>query len=145
MIKIEQSTVINRPIEEVFSYVTDIDNLPMWSGEIVESRKTSDGPTGEGTTFDLLVKALGRKIENTHEISAYEPNSKFGIKITSGPVLGEAEYSFEPVNGGSKVSVEVEAEAGGFFKLADPLVARTLQRQYEANLATLKDLLEAGA
>jgi hypothetical protein len=33
---------------------------------------------------------------------------------------------------------------GGFFKLAEPLVARVVRRQMETDMATLKDLLEAG-
>jgi hypothetical protein len=111
----------------------------------VEARKTSQGPVDEGTTFTGVIKALGRQMENTHEIANFEPNKKYAINITSGPVLGEAEYSFEPLGDSTKVSVNVEVDTGGFFKLADPLVRRTMQRQYENNLATLKDLLEAQA
>jgi hypothetical protein len=37
----------------------------------------------------------------------------------------------------------VEGEPAGFFKLADPLIERTLERQIRADLETLKDLLEA--
>ena len=37
----------------------------------------------------------------------------------------------------------VEGEPGGFFKLADPLIERALERQVRANLATLNDLPEA--
>jgi hypothetical protein len=39
----------------------------------------------------------------------------------------------------------LEAEVGGFFKLAEPLVGRAARRQTETDMATLKDLLEAGA
>jgi hypothetical protein len=38
-----------------------------------------------------------------------------------------------------------EAEAGGFFKLAEPVVNRMMQRQLEGNIANLKDILEAQA
>ena len=33
---------------------------------------------------------------------------------------------------------------GGFFRLAEPLVGRAMRRQTEADMATLKDVLEAG-
>jgi len=143
--EIKHSTVIDRPVEEVFAYVTDIEELSTWAGEIVEARKTSQGPVDEGTTWTGVIKALGRQMENTHEIGTFEPNRKFGIKITSGPVLGEVEYSFESIGDSTKVSVNVEADTGGFFRLADPLVMRMMQRQYETNFANLKDLLEAQA
>ena len=44
----------------------------------------------------------------------------------------------------SSFVVPYNAEVGGFFKLAEPLVARVVRRQMETDMATLKDLLEAG-
>ena len=41
------------------------------------------------------------------------------------------------------MTLEAEYEAGGFFKLAEPIIARIIQRQGEADLANLKDLVEA--
>ena len=145
MIKIETSVVINRPIEEVFAFVTDVEKMPQWSAELVEAKKTSEGPVGVGTTFSAVAKVLGKRMENDHEVSEYEPNSKFAFKPTSGPVQLEIEYTFESVAGGTKFTVVAEAETGGFFKLAAPILARTMQRQYKTNFANLKDLLEAQA
>ena len=43
MTKLEQSVVINRPTEEVFAFVTDIEKLPQWMSELVEAKQTSEG------------------------------------------------------------------------------------------------------
>jgi len=145
MIKIETSIVINCSIEEVFAFVTDVEKMPQWSAELLEVKKTSEGPVGVGTTFSAVAKFLGRRMENDHEVSEYEPNSKFAFMPTSGPVQMEAKYTFESVAGGTKVSVVAEAETGGFFKLAEPILARMGKRQYETNFANLKDLLEIQA
>jgi hypothetical protein len=40
------------------------------------------------------------------------------------------------------VIFELQGEPGGFFKLAEPLLARMLQRQWDTNLANLKDAIE---
>ncbi len=65
-------------------------------------------------------------------------------KVTSGPVSGaEGGYTFESVDGGTRLTFVVEADTSGIIKLADPLVARMFKRQQETNLANLKDLLEA--
>ena len=142
MVRIGHSVVINRPIEEVFAFVSDLDKFSQWALEIVEVKKTSKGPVGVGTTFSGVVQLLGRRIENTHEVTKYEPNKKLAFKTTSGPVSLEAETIFESVGGGTKVTIVAEAEPGGFFRLAEPIFARVARRQYETNLATLKDLLE---
>jgi hypothetical protein len=36
-----------------------------------------------------------------------------------------------------------EGEPGGFFKLAEPIVARVAQRQLKNDFETLKDILES--
>lgn len=65
------------------------------------------------------------------------------FKVTSGSIPAEIGYIVEAVEGGTKVTAVAEFETGGFFKLADPIIARMDQRQYETNLRNLKDLLEA--
>lgn len=145
MAKMELSAVINRPVEEVFSFVTDLDKMTQWSAELVEVKKTSEGPVGLGTTFTTAVKFLGRRTEVDNEVSAYEPNKRYNIKVTSGPITGGGGYTFESVDGGTKATFAFDAEIGGFLKMAEPLAARMMRRQYETNLATMKDLLEAGA
>ena len=52
---------------------------------------------------------------------------------------------FESFNGGTRVTVRGQAEPGGFFKLAEPIVGRMVKRLFEADAENLKDLLEAGA
>lgn len=54
-------------------------------------------------------------------------------------------YLFEPSDdgGSTRFTQTFEVEVGGFFRLAEPLVGRTIQRQQEADMATLKDMLEA--
>ncbi len=143
MAKVEHSVWINRSVEEVFAYVVDPKNYAEWAGPVVESRKTSEGPVGLGTTSSRVTQFLGRTMEATYEITEYEPNRLYGDKTTSGPVPINARISFAPVDGGTKVNVQGEIEAGGFFKLAEPILARMSSRQLETDLQTLKDLLEA--
>ena len=144
MIKIENSVVINRPIDEVFEFMANSENDPQWSSGAQEVIKTSEGPTGVGTTYTTVSRFLGRRLEATVEYTAYEPNKRLAGKATSGPILFQFENTFEPAaEGGTKVTVSSEGDVGGFFKLAEPLVARMLQRQVDTDTANLKDLLEA--
>ncbi len=143
MARIEASVVINRPIEEVFAFVTDFEKAPQWMSELVEAKQTSEGPVGVGTTISAVASPLGRRIESTQEVVEYEPNAKYAIKSTSGPVASKDGYTFEAVAGGTKITRVAEAEMSGFFRLAEPLAGRMMRRQFETNFANLKDLLEA--
>jgi uncharacterized protein YndB with AHSA1/START domain len=145
MLRMDKNVVINRPVEEVFAFVSPGENWSQWATELVETRKTSEGPMGVGTTYVHVAQMLGRRIENDYEVTEYEPNRKVSMKATSGSIPADVAMAFQPVDGGTRVGLSVEAEVGGFFKLAEPLVARMMSRQQDANFANLKDLLEAGA
>ena len=145
MVRIEASVVINRPIEEVFAFVSDFEKSPQWMAELVESKQTSEGPVGVGTTLSGVATPLGRRAESTQEVVEYELNRKYAIKSTSGPVTSKDNYTFESVAGGTKVTRVAEAETSGFFRLAEPLAVRMMRRQFKTNFANLKDLLEAQA
>ena len=142
MITVEHSVVINRPIEEVFEFMADIENAPQWRSGVVEVKKLSDEPA-VGARASEVLQFLGRRMETTYEITEYEPNVKFGFKTISGPVSMEGGFTVESVGGGTKVSFKIQGETGGFFKLAEPILGRMVRRQVETDHSNLKDLLEA--
>jgi Polyketide cyclase / dehydrase and lipid transport len=50
----ENTVMIRRPIEEVFGFLTDFENLPKWNYAIVETHKVSQGPVGVGTIYQQV-------------------------------------------------------------------------------------------
>ena len=145
MAKFETSIVINRPLEEVFALLSNAENDLKWQSGTIESKKTSDGPIGVGTTWRRVSRFLGRRIESEDEVTEYELNRKLAVKSKSGPFPLEGRTTFERVEGGTRINLKGEAEIGGFFKLAEPLVVSIGKRQLEADIANLKDLMEAHA
>ncbi|HEY6411097.1 MAG TPA: SRPBCC family protein [Ktedonobacteraceae bacterium] len=143
MVKVETSIIIHRPIEEVFAYVSDFRNSPQWQAGIVEVRQTPESPVGRGTRVTFLRTFLGRKIEGTSEMVEYEPPTKHTFKSTSGPLPITVSRIFEPTVEGTKVTIVLEMQPGGVFALAEPLIARSLRRDVEADFGNLKDLLES--
>jgi uncharacterized membrane protein len=145
MATLEISTVINRPVEEVFAFVVDPENYPKWMSGISEVTITSAGPIGVGTTYRSVLTFLGRRIETEAEFTEYEPNHSYAQKSKSGPFPAQNRGTFERMEGGTLVNVTLAAEPGGFFKLAEPLLVSMLKRQFQADLANLKELMESRA
>jgi uncharacterized protein YndB with AHSA1/START domain len=139
--RVEHSAVINRPVEEVFAYATDPANVAEWQSSALEA--TVDGPLRAGATGREVRKFLGRRMESTMRIEEYEPPRTFALQVTSGPVPFHVQQTTEPEGEGTRISVVIEGEPGGFFKLAEPLVERAVKRELEGNTETLKDILEA--
>ncbi len=142
MINVEVSTVINRPLEEVFAFFAEPTNNPKWEEGLIECRKTSPGPMGVGAQILEVRKFLGRHMESILEVTAFGPNKKYAVKIASGPIQFEISAIFESVGDETKVSVTGQGEPGGFFKLAEGLVKKQLQSQVEGNMGRLKRVLE---
>lgn len=145
MVRVEVDTTINRPVEEVFAYASDIDRQPEWVSPLTDSRKTSSGPTDVGTTYQQTAKFLGRRMDMNCEITGYEPPSLYAFRAKNGPMHMEMRFTLTPEGPDStRVTQVVEGESAGFFKLADPILARTMKKQFVADLETLKTMLEGG-
>ncbi len=142
MVRVEDSIVVARPIEDVFDYLTDPETLPEWQGSALEARVEGEGPMRAGSRVLERRKFLGRRLESTMEVVEYELPRRFAIKVGSGPVPFTATNSLSEADGGTRIEAVIEGEPGGFFRLAEPLVVRALGREMRNNLATLKDVLE---
>lgn len=145
MATLEVSTVINRPVEVVFAFVSNPESYPKWISGISELTSMSAGPIGGGTTYRSVLTFLGRRIETEAEFTEFEPNHSYATKSKSGPFPVQNRVTFERVEGGTRVTLTLVGEPGGFFKLAEPLLVSMLKRQFQADLANLKDLMESHA
>ena len=137
--------MINRPVEDVYAYMSNQESNSQWQAHCLGSVITSEGPIGVGTTFTDVIKFLGRRIESIWEITEYDPNRKVSFKSIKSPIPAKGGYTYESVEGGTKVIVVGKVEPGGFFKLAKPIIALEGKREWQTSLANLKDLLEAQA
>jgi len=145
MARIEINLVINRPVEEVFVFVSNSENLPRWRATALKVKKVSAGPLMVGSIFRGRFTFLGRQFDGNLEVTAHEPNHVYAAKMTAGPFPLETRYTFESIEGGTRIHFVMEGEPGGFFKLAEPVVVSVAKRSYETDLHNLKEMLEAQA
>lgn len=143
MTRIVRSIQIDRPIDEVWDFVHDLDKEGLWQTTLVESEQLTDGPMRLGTRVRQVRHFLGLRIPLEWEVTEYEPTTRSAIKSVSGPVPLSGSYVLEAQEGGTRLTVSGELNAHGLFMLAEPVFARITGRELESNLGHLKDLLEA--
>ena len=139
------SIVINRPIEEVFAVLADLENDIKWRSEWVETQNLSEEPVGIGSTFRLTGVFLCRRIPTTYELIEFKPNQIVAWKTVSGPLPLKFQRSFERAEGGTRSSINYFIEARGFFRLILSLLGGMVKRQHQGDLRKLKELLETHA
>ena len=143
MFKTRRSVSINRSPQDVFDYVSDPANDANWQGPSESSQWTSEAPPGVGSTQDSVIKFLGRKIDSTLEITIWDPPNTLGFKVIEGPMPYEGTMGFESTaEGGTELTADFEGEIGGFFKMAEGLVGKQLEKQLDTDFSALKLLLE---
>jgi uncharacterized membrane protein len=147
-LKVKQNVVINLPPEESFTYVSDLENLVEWSSMVIAVKKISPGEMQIGTTLRVTIRFLGRWLENTYMVVEWEAGRQITLKSTSGITPCHFSFTFESLAGG-KTNLLREAVINlsikrGFMDVAEPVLVSALSRQFEHDLLTLKDLLEAG-
>ena len=145
MFQVKVSIVINRPLEEVFSFLSNLENNLKWRSGMIKAEKISEGPIGVGTTYRLINSLFGRQVEGEAVITEYELNRKYATMNKSGLPI-KTQRMFESVEGGTRVTFSVETElGGGLFKLVEPLMASIGRRRLEADALMVKDIIESGA
>lgn len=142
---VEETILIKRPRDEVFAFATDPSNVTLYSSNLVEFEKTSEGPVGTGTTYRGVAKVAGKSLRWTSEVAEFEPGRRFVNRSVESPMAWEMQVRYEDDAGDTLIHWRQETDGyGGFFgKLADPLVTRMYSKDVKSNLEKLKELLEA--
>jgi uncharacterized protein YndB with AHSA1/START domain len=142
MIAIETSTRINRPIEDVFSYVSDPLNFPRWNSAVQAVRKTSAGANGTGSTYVMERELPTGRAINELEIVASKRPREFVIRASAGPTPFLYRYRFAADNDETVLQLDAEVELPGAAALLPQLGRRAVKKGVEDNFATMKQILE---
>ena len=146
MITVAASEFINRPVEEVFSFISDKENLPLWASGILSAKQTSEGPKAVGTTFLIVAQAPGQRVETKYSYTTYEKNKAFaGMGVAEPMMVFNDRYQFEPRDTGTYVTMRLEISPRGLLKLLQPVMRLMIGNTIRAELAKAKKVLESRA
>lgn len=134
---------IERPPEEVFSFVTDPARYPSWQPSLVEIRPHFRGSLRRGSTATERRRFLGREVETTWTCVEHEPSSRSAIACDDGPVPFQGTFVLEPLRAGTRFTWVVETR-GRAARLGGPVVGVATKRELAASSRRLKQLLEGG-
>jgi uncharacterized protein YndB with AHSA1/START domain len=143
-VRLEHSLVVRRPPEQVFAFVADPANLPAWQLGIAEVRPLSPEPSLGSQHVEVRI-FLGKRIEQTLEVTAFEPPSRLDLAVVDGPLALRVSHMFSEDVAGTLLDVVGEGDVGTLFRLAEPLVVRAVKRQSRIDFERLKQVLEQTA
>ena len=142
MINLVSSTRIERPVKQVFDFVSTPENDFQWQYGTLATARLPKGNGVMQTFFRSIGHLMGRRNLSTFEIIEFEPNKKYEFKSLSGPVHSRTSYTLENVSGGTRINISVQASAPDFFHITEKLLGNTMKKQLEEDVARLKTILE---
>lgn len=139
---LDLGVVIDRPIDEVFAFVRDIDKQ-RHGDRVVSIEKTTPGSPRVGTEYREKVKMpLGRQGELLIEITKLDPPHRLTTRFR-GPVMhGEIDYTLQPSDGGTHLHQVEEISYTGWARPANVLGRRALHSKVRRRLDGFKSQLE---
>ena len=128
---------IDRPLADVFAFVTEVENLPKWQ----ESAQSAEW-IERGKRFRERRSFLGRTAQIELEVMAIERHRRFDVRALDGPVRFEIQHRFEERDGGTVVGIDARAKIGGMLRFAAAAARGQAERQFRGDLDRLKEELE---
>jgi hypothetical protein len=134
---------IDRPIQQVFAYVTDHANDKYWKPFVTESRQISAGPIGVGTRFEIATLAWNYRRAGEVEILEYKPHSYYVYQAHDKIYPFIARLWFSESASGTEIRGQVEFQTKGLWKALTPLFLMFIRGQSKQTFARLKQVIES--
>jgi uncharacterized protein YndB with AHSA1/START domain len=141
-VDVQVETTIARTPSDVAAYAGDPTNAPEWYVNIKSVQWQTPPPVAVGSRMDFVAQFLGRRIAYTYEVAELVPGERLVMRTADGPFPMETTYTWEPVPGGTRMTLRNRGNPSGFAKTTAPLLERAMRRATTKDLARLKALLE---
>jgi uncharacterized protein YndB with AHSA1/START domain len=145
MVRIDATTLISRPVQEVWEFFIDFSNSAHWTRSGSELRKTSEGPFGVGTTVESVRPVFGREIRSQRLVATrYEPPHLVAFTAVV-PIIGDliGGFTLESVDDGTRLSRWGELHSSGLKGAIGSALAPVVRRSWGTELSNIKRLIEA--
>lgn len=139
--KFTNTVTIDRPREEVFAFLADLENLPRWNYAISETRRVTAGPVRVGSRYHQ-VRTVPEYREETLEVVELEEGERLTVMGTLNTLPSRLGYVLRSARGTTVLTNEVELSVPGPLSLLSPIATRRFRSAVAANLEVLKQILE---
>ncbi len=125
--KIERTITTDRPIEQVFAYLSDFTNTTEWDPGTVRT-ELEEGDGGVGTRYHNVSTFMGRETELTYTVTDLVPNELVQLRGENKTVLAVDTMTFRRVGDGTEVTYGAQFEFSGIAKYLGPLLKPALAK-----------------
>ena len=143
MATVEQSIVIQAPVEKVFGYASVPSHLPEFWPSMVEVKDVQPLANG-GHRFNWVYKMAGMRFDGTSEDVEYVHNQQM-VQKSRGGIEATITWTFLSEAGGSRVTFQGDyaVPVPLIGRLAEAVIVKVNEHEAESLLANLKARMES--
>jgi carbon monoxide dehydrogenase subunit G len=137
MAVIETSVRVNKSVEQVWAFLTDLENQKKLS-TFITGIEVSE-PLKLGTKYKIETTSMGMKNVTTNEVVSFEPNKKFGVKTFAPPPASDVTntYLLEPDADGTRLTLQMDATLVPAGMPSMPGMEDMMKHQMKAGMDTV--------
>lgn len=138
MTKIQKSIVIDAPLEKVFGFMAEPNNLPEIWPSLIEIKNVLPLPNG-GYCYEWISKMAGIRFEGQAECSEFVKNQRI-VDKNEGGISSTFVWNYQPEDGSTRVSVFIDYLLPGavLARVTEPVINQMNEHEAELVLANLK-------
>ncbi|HET7271807.1 MAG TPA: SRPBCC family protein [Rubrobacter sp.] len=143
---IVHSIEIDRPPDEVFSYVTDPSRFAEWQQDVVSVRIEGGPPPSVGSRFTTTRRTGRAERTMTQEITEINPPMSWAARGVAGPIRPNANIIVDPLDDSkrSRVTFALDFKGHGIGLPLVPAVRLMAAKGAPKSYRNLKERLERG-
>jgi hypothetical protein len=126
-----------------FDYVTDQSTLADWNDHVTHAEVIDGGAVRLGSRLRQQRRRDNREFDLTFEVTAHEPPRRHTVKGTVFGVDTTMEFTFEPRDAGTRVTMAATVKGRSLRALLAPLVTREMHKSTVTALQALQRQLGA--
>ncbi|MEM6317170.1 MAG: SRPBCC family protein [Bacteroidota bacterium] len=140
----EQSIFIQSDPETIFAYLMDVNNRTAYIPALEEVILIDELPIRKGSRYIEVANLAGRKLRTTYQVIEYEANRRTAAKTIESVFPIRADLDLLPSNGGTKLTIRLDFQLKGVFRLASTFIKGVVNQQARGILEKIKNNLEKG-
>ena len=146
MADIENQVTITRPITDVYTAITDYENLESmrrWQPDTLSLGVTAGSPLRAGSMIAMTRRFMGSKTFVNFDVLEIQRNKRIELKGIHGRFPFRREIEINPSGRETLIRDSITLNIGWLFFWYRPFVRGALSRQTAQEWANLKKVLEA--
>lgn len=141
MINGDVEVTVNKPVDQVFRFISDPRSELVWNRNARKIDKLSTGPTDVGSRFRGTYRGAGTL---DIEVTEYQPGRRT-TSVGSSRLLGyELTDEFESVGNTTRVRRSMLATFKGPMRLLEPIMGGLFRQRFSQSGPLIKEALEGG-